>query len=989
LHIQAYGGFMLFKKKIAAILFLIFILISSVPSLYAQGNSGIEGFILDAFSGETLPGANVYLDGTSFGSSSNIEGKYAITKIPAGSYTLHIRYIGYVDLDVAIQLKEGETLTKHFELHPAALEGETIVVTAQALGQQAAINQQLSANSIKNIVSSKQIQSLPDANAAESLRRLPGVAITRDGGEGNKVVIRGMDPKFNTITIDGVRMASSNRYDRGTDLSMISSTMLEGIEVSKTLTADQDADVIGGSVNFEIKDAKGGQKEGLAFNILAQNGFSALANTGNYNNYKITPSVEGRFFNEKLGVFLQANFERRNLTSNEFNSQYSALLFESDPNSKYKTDALFVHNIPRDRTRSNGALVFDYKLEEGSIKLANFLSSSTTKKEDRNEIFNVRLGPQANNQHIYNLSYSKSTVNLIHNSLNIEKQLPFVHTNLKLSHSYSETDNPNDWTVSFFQVPANLSQFEEKENLDPKTVINAVLNDADKTRLNTIQTNKNFTKERSFIAALDFDFPLNFTKSVTSVIKFGGKYKTQDRSFKAEVFGTNATITSPSAREGAQLIAGHFGWTGDPNAIPLSLFIDNDYDYGDIFSGDYKMNNPMDAGKVAELVKFIQNNVDEFTGNSPEAFARNNYLSNTNNYSGKEIVSAAYAMATINIGQQLTIIPGIRFQELQTTYSGAQGQQTTFSYNFYNHLDTSVTRIHPFWLPNLNIQYKPLDWFDIRLAYSNSVSYPDFNAIIPRIDAYGSPFIEWNNSALKPIESENYDIYLSFSENYVGLLTIGGFYKNVKNLIYPWTFNVRGRDAQPYYLSDKKPNPRSRYNISTFVNNPFLAKTWGVELDWQTHFWYLSDPFKGLILNVNYTHSGSEVKYPFQTASNGGYTALDTSFTDRLIFQPNDILNLTIGYDYKDFSVKLSFQYTDDVFAFVSQNIQQRGNTAPYKRWDLAIKQTLPWYALQLYANLNNLNGAQDKSVLQLYPNIPKTIEEYGMTAELGLRWQL
>ena len=117
---------------------------------------------------------------------------------------------------------EGETLRQDFKLVAVSIQGETVVVTAQASGQNAAINQQLASNAITNVVSAARIQELPDANAAESVGRLPGVSVLRSGGEGTQIVISGLQPKYNNVTVDGVRMASSNPNDRGTDLSMIS-----------------------------------------------------------------------------------------------------------------------------------------------------------------------------------------------------------------------------------------------------------------------------------------------------------------------------------------------------------------------------------------------------------------------------------------------------------------------------------------------------------------------------------------------------------------------------------------------------------------------------------------------------------------------------------------------------------------------------------------------------------------------------------------------
>ena len=158
-------------------------------------------------------------------------------------------------------------IEKDFNLRYTTIEGQEVVVTGQAKGQMDAINKQLNAKSIMNIVSSDRIRELPDANVAETIARVPGVTIKRDGGEGNKVIIRGLSPKYNSITVDGTRLSSTDYGDRSTDLSMISQYMLDGIEVTKAGTPDLDADVLGGTVNLKLKRAEAG---GLNLNILAQ-----------------------------------------------------------------------------------------------------------------------------------------------------------------------------------------------------------------------------------------------------------------------------------------------------------------------------------------------------------------------------------------------------------------------------------------------------------------------------------------------------------------------------------------------------------------------------------------------------------------------------------------------------------------------------------------------------------------------------------------------
>ncbi len=199
----------------------------------------LQGRVKDAQTGESLPSANVTLEGTGLGAAADINGKYVIRNVPAGSYTLRASYIGYKSTEVHVDIKEETTVTHDFALENVGIKGEGITVTAQASGQDQAINHQLVASQIVSVVSAARIQELPDANAAESVGRLPGVSILRSGGEGTQVVVRGLQPKYNAITVDGVRMASSSAGDRSADLSMISPNMLEDIEVTKTVTPDR------------------------------------------------------------------------------------------------------------------------------------------------------------------------------------------------------------------------------------------------------------------------------------------------------------------------------------------------------------------------------------------------------------------------------------------------------------------------------------------------------------------------------------------------------------------------------------------------------------------------------------------------------------------------------------------------------------------------------------------------------------------------------
>ena len=982
------------KTKIIAAGALLILAMALIGADATAGtNPNIAGVVRDKSTGELLPGATVILSGTSLGASTDPEGKYVIRNVPPGSYTIGVTYIGYEPVTVSATVEAGVDLKEDFRLQSVALQGETVVVTAQAAGQSEAINTQLSSQQIVSVVSAARIQELPDANAAEAVGRLPGVAVLRNGGEGNEIVVRGLQPKYNAILIDGVRMSSSNANDRSADLSMISPYSLDGIEVSKSVTPDQDPDVLGGTVNFRMKEAAT-EKSGLGLSLIGQGGYDGLPDAPNkYNNYKYVASVEGRFFEDhSLGILAQADFERKNLTSNELSAGYQQA---KNNQVDYTITSLAINDLPRDRERANGSLVIDYRLPNGKITLTNFLSSGTTNTETRQE--NFTLG--ATNYHSFTSSDTKSTLNSITNSLELDQQLPAIHAVLRLAHTYSETKDPQDWTVTFTQTQdPGLTQFGNRTSVNPESVPISAVNNPAQTFLSTVQSSNSWTRDRALTASLDLDAPIDFSELVTSVIKFGGKFSYQPRSYVYEQFDNHSTsFSSPSATIVAKMIASRFpGVKVEQGGIPITGFIDPTFTYGKFLNGDYPMAYAMNYAMAGTMANYLQDNVLAIEQVDAEGYAHNITASSTHNYHGFEHQSAAYVMETFNIGEQITLIPGVRYQDFRTAYVAPQDIQHTFAYAEFDGYDTLVERDHAYWLPDVSLRYKPLSWFDARLSYSTTLAYPDYTAITPRIDVANGGNISWNNTDLVPSRSRNYDAYLSFYDNSIGLLTVGGFLKRIENLIYTYSFGVSDTALLKYYPPRDVQNAGTTGlsgTITSFVNNPYRVDDYGMEVDWQTHFWYLPQPLNGLVLNANYTHIFSNAKYPVTyLPPTRGATQIDTFFTAPLIDQPSNVVNLSLGYDYRGFSIRVSMLYTSKIYtgsAGADFYTQLHASTLANNRWDLSIKQELPWPGLQVYGDLNNFTAVQDVSVIQATTGVPRSMELYGMTADLGLRWRL
>src|SRR5208283_723965 len=441
--------------------------ILTFQSLYAAGTGSVKGRILDKITGDPLIGANVLVVNTSLGSVADIDGVVIIYNVPAGKQTLKVSYLGYKTITVDVTIPEGGVVQQEIRLSTQAIEGQEVVVTAQASGQNAAINQQLSSDNIANVVSSARIQALPDANAAESIGRLPGVSLVRNGGEATEVVIRGLEPKYNSITIDGVSIPSNDAGSfsptngdyskltntpggRSVDMSMISSSSLEGIEIYKTVTPDMDASAIGGTVNFDIRRAKTNPDAAPSISLLAQNGYDDIMSSDK--DYKFVASVEKRFFDDKFGIFVQGIAQRQNLTSDQLGAYYynSSLNVITNPDTLEMGYTTLTFNASIQQ-RYDGTVTFDYKIPDGELALFNVVSHGTTTSEQHSDQYTVQNYSPLSDRIILGTSLQKNDLNVVSDILSYKQEFGSLKVEGKLSNAYSDNAIPYDWYMDFIQ----------------------------------------------------------------------------------------------------------------------------------------------------------------------------------------------------------------------------------------------------------------------------------------------------------------------------------------------------------------------------------------------------------------------------------------------------------------------------------------------------------------------------------------------------------
>jgi TonB-dependent receptor len=975
-------------------------------SIYAQGSGSIKGQVVDSETGEPLIGANVVIVNTSLGIAADINGEYYLRYVPAGKRTIKVSSLGYATATKDIEVADGANITNQiFRLTPQTITGEAVTVTAQARGQDLAINQQLASNTISNIVSADRIKELPDASAAESIGRLPGVSIDRYNGEATSVAIRGLAPKYNTVTVNGIALPATNNNDRSVDLSLISSNVLDGIEVKKANTPDMDADALGGTIDLRLKKAP----EEFKMNVTAQGGYAGLNKY--YGNYSGIFGVSDRFFDNKLGVIFSLNADKNNRDADKMDAAYNANAGSSGAIISASAFTINTFTLRRDddiKNRVGSSLLLDYIIPYGEVTANGFYNQGTTSGTYRSDQLSLGSGHLT---HYYSLDDNSSTTSLYTGSLGVMQDFGWMKYDASIASSGSKTSDPSDYQWQFSQEDNAVPSIITAQT--PLTSVSSLLtNDSTKTGLKSIYIFSTWLYENQKTAQFNLQIPFTFSNQINGYIKTGGKFKWLTRTFNQEQNGRDnlqyggawTGFNSDLIHALVNVYPNDFSMARDSTLIKQTGYWNlyrfyNGYTVPSNFlGGQYKgFGQSPDLRLMHELTTVAQ------TLDHTNDWQRQSIGSLGYDYDGIEDYQAGYIMAELHVGSSITLIPGVRYDADWTKYHGQSFQDVTSAGSTKppNNLTKNENiRSNHFWLPDIHLKLEPFDWMRIHLAGTETVTRPDYNnyAPISTLDQY-SANIQAANGSLRDSRSKNLDANLSLTNRYFGLLAISGFYKSIDDLVM--YEGINGVDTVVYKTLNAQLNVLPGWlstspKINTWINNPTPAQYRGVEFEWQTNFWFLPQPFSGLIFNVNWTYINSTVT----TAQYGHSITLirighiqtkqysyDTTYrTQRMPDQPAHILNTTFGYEYKGFSIRASYIYQSDKITGIGSIPELDTYTAAYNRWDLAVQQKLG-SSLQLYANLNNLTNTHDESDLGFLQANVTDLSYYGLTVDVGLRF--
>lgn len=252
--------------------------------MHAQ-NGIIRGTVFDDATGEYLPGVTIFMEGTTMGTLTDLDGKFNLSVEP-GSYNLRVSFISYETLIIKeLQVKAGEvSLFDNLRLKETTFELTGVVITAQGLRntENALLTIKRKSANVIDGISSVSFRKIGDSDAASAMKRVPGVSV-----EGGKYVyVRGLGDRYTKTILNGVDIPGLDPDRNTLQMDIFPTNIIDNIIVLKSFTADLPADFTGGVIDIAIKDFPEEKKGNISLSAGYNPGFHFKSDYLTYNGGK-------------------------------------------------------------------------------------------------------------------------------------------------------------------------------------------------------------------------------------------------------------------------------------------------------------------------------------------------------------------------------------------------------------------------------------------------------------------------------------------------------------------------------------------------------------------------------------------------------------------------------------------------------------------------------------------------------------------------------
>ena len=818
---------------------------------------------------------------------------------------------------------------------------DELVVYGSRAALESAINKQRDSDKVVGVVDSDALGNFADFNVAESVRRVPGILVENDQGEGRYVSIRGMNTDLNAMTINGVSTMSPEDR-RGVILDGVPSDMLDSITVYKTLTSDMDLDNIGGSIDLQTISAF--KYSGFRAKLKLDTLYNELSSDASNPKYSLTAS--NRFDlgqgNELGAVFVYSNNKRRIVAHNNENGGWGDVA----PNDDYE---LRFYDLERDR--EGYVLNFDLRNADGNLYYFRMFYNDYVDAELRNK-FEIRDVLEDYDPSISGDSFVYAAGRMDNEGKwRVEKRTIETYqagADLKLSEgtlslqayiSNAEQDD-TDRTEANFRTDEYEDVVTTYVNGDPKKpaiVLDSIFYDASNYPLDGIEKEFALTTDEEVGIRADYEFAYNELTTVKAGLKIRNREKNNDFVFCGYEPDGDAPILSSYETHvpGPYLNTPH-----GPAPTPTTI-----QGFQSLLSGTVSLLN----GKTCPG-----------PGSTLELSGDENEETLLGSWNTEEEITAIYAMATTEFDNG-SIAYGLRYEQTDTTFSGF-----VFNSDDDSAQALSYSSDYGFLSPSVNLKYNLDDDKILRLGVFRSLVRPGFSETKVGADVRleDNEIRNAGNPELDPTEAWNIDATYEWYMDQSSLLGANLFYKSIDNTVAEVRrddFSFRGRTWD---------------EARTFVNID-QTDLIGVELYYQTNF------DNGMLVLVNYTYTSGDMSLPADADA-----ASDDGGRDVPYFkQAEGTGNVVIGYDKDQWDVRLALNYRDSYLDELGDTALQDRYTDAYTNADLTAKYKVSDNLTIRGAVLNLLDSPE----YYYFGNAARLsqYDEYGVSYEIGFRYKL
>lgn len=904
----------------------------------------VSGEVTDANNTVVFKGAEVRIVELQRSATTNDRGQFRFANVPPGDYTLTINYVGAPPKSVPISVTGTGLNLGSVVIGSTDAAFEEVIVYGQAAALASALNQERNAENLVSVLDTDAMGQFPDQNVAESLRRLSGVTVETDQGEGRYVVIRGMDPDLNATSINGLR-ATAAEPRRALQLDVIPSDVLDGLEISKTLSADMDGDAIGGSIN--VKTLSAFSRKGAYAKARVEGGYNELSEEWNpkvsFAGSNIFELDSGR----RLGVAAAISWHDRDLhiDNNEADG------WDTAPNGSDFAEDFEPRLYTVGRERIGGALNFDLDVSDSTRLYAYTLYSKFTDTELRNatafameDLDEATVTDTSADYSLVEIERSTKgrdrTGQIAENtsiSLGSESQFSNWLVETQLGYSYAKERTPDQVSGAW------VAEFETGDGIiDPGSPVLTL----DRSNRQTPVVQSDFWSALSDASLYELDELEHLNERNEDTQTSLSIDLTRETDFGSVKFGAKARWREKETNEEVEI------WSGDGSIFLSDALLPN----GAASFGFPTPIDPVPDNSAERDILASQTGIDFEDVDS-------DIDSNVADFVYNEDVMSVYAMGTWETGRA-TLTAGVRVESTDVENSGNIVELIEEDQNGPGDPPEDTVVVTPVSqdndytdvLPSISVRFDASDKIVARASVFRSVVRPRVEEVAFRVaieDGEG----ELGNPDLEPFRAWNIDASIAYYPTELSVLSAGVFYKSIEDFIFLQTledFDFLGETLDE----------------AVIALNGEDASVFGVEINYQQHFGFLSPPFDGFLIGANYTYVDSE--------ADTGDRKVD------LPKQARNIANFLVGYEKGGFDLRIAMKYRDSyIDELVEEGLDRY--TDERTQWDLTAKYRFndSW---QVYAEITNFGDepeyyyAGSRSRLLQY-------DEFGMTSAIGIQY--